>query len=189
MEVLLDTLTLIMIALGLSMDAFAVAVTTGGIVTCNHLRNALRMALYFGSFQAIMPLAGWFGAGRFRTYIVSIDHWIAFVLLIFIGAKMIYEAIHGTEEKMVCEPLSNRLLFMLAVATSIDALAVGISFACLDVAIVTPVIVIGMITFMLSLAGFRIGMKMGHFFENRIEIAGGIILILIGVKILTEHIS
>ena len=185
----MDALTLILIALGLSMDAFAVAVTTGGIVTCNHLRNALRMALYFGLFQAIMPVAGWFGAGQFRNYIVSVDHWIAFGLLVFIGVKMIYEAVHETEEKIVCEPLSNRLLFILAVATSIDALAVGISFACLNVSIVTPVLVIGIITFVLSLAGFRIGMKMGHFFENRIEIAGGVILILIGIKILFGHMT
>ena len=185
----MDTLTLILIALGLSMDAFAVAVTTGGLITCNHLRNALRMALYFGSFQAIMPLVGWFVAGRFRAYIVSFDHWIAFGLLLFIGAKMIYEAVYETEDKMVCEPLSSRLLFLLAVATSIDALAVGISFACLDVSIATPIIVIGLITFILALAGFRIGMKVGHFFENRIEIAGGVILILIGAKILIEHLA
>lgn len=185
----MDTLSLLLIALGLSMDAFAVSVTTGGIITCNHMRNALRMAFYFGLFQAVMPLAGWFGAGQLRAYIVTIDHWIAFALLVFIGGKMIVGAVRGSDDKMICEPLTTGILFMLAVATSIDALAVGISFACLNIAIVTPVIVIGLVTFMVSLLGFRIGVRMGHFFENRIEIAGGIILIMIGVRILVEHMT
>jgi putative Mn2+ efflux pump MntP len=184
----MDIITIIAIAFGLAMDAFAVSITSG--ITINRLKinHALKIALFFGLFQAIMPLVGWLAGLSLRGFIAEIDHWIAFGLLSFIGCKMIYESIAVQSSEKQINPLNIYVLLMLSVATSIDALAVGVSFAFLKISIVTPVMVIGTITFVLSFLGVFVGNRIGHFFENKIEIAGGLVLIGIGVKILIEHL-
>jgi len=180
--------TIILIALGLAMDAFAVSVSSGFTARSLKLRHAMRIALFFGGFQAIMPIIGWLAGSRLRGFITGVDHWIAFGLLFAIGVKMIYESRKIGKEK-TADPLNLYILFLLAVATSIDALAVGISLSFIDVAIITPSVIIGIVTFVLSFIGVYTGKKFGHFFESRLEVAGGIILIAIGTKILVEHLS
>ena len=184
----MDIITIIAIAFGLAMDAFAVSITSG--ITIKHLKinNALKIAVFFGLFQAIMPLVGWLAGLSLKDFISEIDHWIAFGLLSFIGCKMIYESITVQSNEKHFDPLNVYVLLMLSVATSIDALAVGVSFAFLKVSIVTPVIIFGTITFLLSYLGVYIGDRIGHFFENKIEIAGGLLLIGIGLKILIESL-
>ena len=184
----MDAITIIAIAFGLAMDAFAVSITSGITIKRLKINHALRIALFFGLFQAIMPLVGWLAGLSLRGFIAEIDHWIAFGLLSFIGCKMIYESIAVQSKEKQINPLNIYVLLMLSVATSIDALAVGVSFAFLKISIVTPVIVIGAITFILSFFGVFVGNRIGHFFENKIEIAGGLILIGIGIKILLEHL-
>lgn len=184
----MDAMTIIAIAFGLAMDAFAVSITSGITIKRLKINNALKIALFFGLFQAIMPLVGWLAGLSLRGFIAEIDHWIAFGLLSFIGCKMIYESITVQSSEKQINPLNIYVLLMLSVATSIDALAVGVSFAFLKISIVTPVMVIGTITFVLSFFGVFVGNRIGHFFENKIEIAGGLILIGIGVKILLEHL-
>lgn len=176
----------IIIAVALAMDAFAVSITSGTIIREMHLKHAVRIALFFGVFQAIMPILGWLGGSLFAAKIEQIDHWIAFGLLLFIGAKMIKEAFNDDEESF--DPLNVAILFSLSIATSIDALAVGITFSVLDVTIWSAAAIIGVITFVLSLIGVFAGKKIGEKFGNRVEIAGGVILILIGAKILIEHL-
>lgn len=189
----MKTLELLLIALGLSMDAFAVAVASGATMKRLHLPNALKMGLFFGGFQALMPVVGW-GAGLSLKGVISgVDHWIAFGLLSAIGGKMLYESFKIKEEEdcggpKTC-PFDTGTLTVLAIATSIDALAVGVTFAALAVSIVTPVLVIGAVTFAMSVAGVRLGSSGGHFFEHRMEAAGGAILIAIGLKILAEHLG
>lgn len=182
-------ITTTFVAFGLAMDAFAVSVSRG--ITVRHLKidQALRIALFFGSFQAIMPVIGWLAGLSLRDFISDFDHWIAFGLLSFIGCKMIYEAFGMEEEKKEANPLNVSVLLVLSVATSIDALAVGVSFAFLKISIVTPVLVIGIVTFLLSFLGASVGNRLGHFFEKKIEILGGLILIGIGVKILVDHLA
>ena len=184
----MDMITIVFVAFGLAMDAFAVSITSG--LTIRHLRinHALRIALFFGSFQAVMPIIGWLAGLSLRDFISDIDHWIAFGLLSFIGLKMIYEAITMKEGDKAISPLNSSVLLMLSIATSIDALAVGVSFAFLKISIATPVIVIGIVTFLLSFLGIFIGNRLGHFFEKKIEILGGLTLIGIGIKILVEHL-
>ncbi|MBE5817199.1 MAG: manganese efflux pump [Clostridiales bacterium] len=182
---------LLLIAVGLSMDAFAVALCRGLNMIKINYRHALVIALFFGGFQALMPLAGWLIGSQFSKYITSFDHWVAFVLLAFIGAKMIYEAFNEKHDDVSCEGgLNLKELFIMAVATSIDALAVGITFAMIpDTNIFVSIGVIGSITFALSLIGVIIGNKFGSKYEKKAQIAGGIILILIGLKILLEHLG
>lgn len=183
---------LVLIAVGLSMDAFAVALCKGLAMRRINYAHAAVISLFFGAFQALMPLAGWFLGTQFARYITSVDHWIAFALLGYIGGKMIWDALHESQEAAPCqeqERLNLRELFMLAVATSIDALAVGITFAFLKVSIVPAVLTIGGITFALSFAGVAIGNRFGTRFEKKAEIAGGAVLILIGAKILMEHLG
>lgn len=182
-------ITITVIAFGLAMDAFAVSITSG--VTTRHLRvnNALKIAIFFGSFQAIMPLIGWLAGLSLRNFISGIDHWVAFGLLSLIGCRMIYEAIEIDSSGKHTSLLSIYVLLMLSIATSIDALAVGISFAFLKISIAAFIIVVGTVTFLLSFLGVFIGNRFGHFFEKRIEIIGGLILIGIGVKILVEHLA
>jgi len=181
--------SILLIALGLAMDAFAVSIANGLTVRDIKGKEALRIAAFFGGFQALMPLVGWWAGRGFRDLVSGIDHWLAFFLLGFIGLKMIYESFRmGSCEDEGGKALTYRTLVVLAVATSIDAFAVGISFAFLAISILTPVIVIGIVTFVLSLLGVFIGKKCGHFFEKKIEIAGGLILIGIGTKILLEHL-
>ena len=182
----MDIISIVIIAVGLAMDAFAVSITSGITIKRLHINHALKIALFFGLFQAFMPIIGWLAGLSLRDYISAIDHWIAFGLLSFIGCKMIYESITVQSSKKEINPLNVYVLLVLSIATSIDALAVGISFAFLKVSIVTPVIIIGTVTFLLSYLGVYIGDRIGHFFENKIEIAGGILLIGIGIKILVE---
>ncbi len=183
----MDPLTLLLIAFGLSMDAFAVSISNGMTIRHQKVNNALRIGIFFGSFQALMPLIGWSAGLSFREFISGVDHWIAFVLLSFIGCKMIYESRKMGAREKEDKPMTLPTLLVLSIATSIDALAVGISFALLKISIVTPIIVIGIVTFVLSSLGVLIGNRIGHLFEKKIEILGGLILIGIGIKILIEH--
>jgi len=182
----MDLISIILIALGLAMDAFAVSITSGLTIKQLKINHALQIASFFGLFQAVMPIIGWLAGLSLRDFISSIDHWIAFVLLGFIGCKMVYESVKMEESKS--NPLNIVVLLILSVVTSIDALAVGITFAFLKVSIVTPIILIGIITFILSFIGVYIGDRFGRLFEKKIEILGGIILIGIGIKILIEHL-
>lgn len=182
---------LILIAVGISMDAFAVAVCKGLSMTKLNYRQGFIIALFFGVFQALMPFAGWLLGMRFNQYISAYDHWVAFVLLALIGGKMIMEACgKADEESESFDKLNIWELFFLAIATSIDALAVGITFALLpDTNIWASVAFIGSITFALSFAGVIIGNRFGSKYKNRAELFGGIILVAIGFKILVEHLS
>lgn len=179
-----------LIGVGLSMDAFAAAVCKGLNQKKFNIKNGFIIALFFGGFQALMPFLGWALGKQFEKYITSIDHWIAFILLGFIGGKMIYEALtekEETQESAVREILDLKEILVLSVATSIDALAVGITFAFLTVNIASSVTLIGLTTFVISFAGFVIGNKFGAKYQNKAELLGGIILVLIGFKILLEH--
>ncbi|MBR2696185.1 MAG: manganese efflux pump [Parasporobacterium sp.] len=185
-------LEILLIGIGLSMDAFAVAVSKGLSMRKIDYKAGLIIALFFGIFQAGMPLIGYYAAVRFERYITVVDHWIAFGLLLFIGGKAIFEAVKDlkSEEKIEEEfRLKIGELIILAIATSIDALAVGISFAFLKVSIWKSVTIIGITTLILSFIGVLIGNRFGAKFKAKAEIAGGIILILIGLKILLEHLG
>lgn len=180
-------LELFLIGVGLSMDAFAVAICKGLSMRRIDGRQTLLVGVFFGGFQALMPLLGWALGRQFEQYITQYDHWIAFVLLAYLGGKMIWEALHEGES---CPAnFTVRELLVLAVATSIDALAVGISFAFLKVPILPAVALIGCTTFVLSLIGVWIGNRFGSRFKSKAEVAGGVILILIGLKILLEHLG
>lgn len=187
----MSTIELILLAIGLSMDAFAVSVCTGLSLRKTALGSMLIVGLYFGVFQAVMPLIGYFLGSRFADKITSFDHLIVFVLLCVIGGKMIVESFSKEENESSAKEVSlgPAKMLPLALATSIDALAVGISFAFLSVAIVPAVTIIGVTTFLLSAAGIKIGSIFGLKFKAKAEIAGGVILILIGAKILLEHIG
>ena len=179
---------LFVIAVGLSMDACAVSVCKGLSVPRVLLRHSLICGAYFGLFQAVMPLIGWLLGVQFQTVIASIDHWIAFILLGIIGFNMIRESREEEEECLDCS-FHFRAMLPLAVATSIDALAVGVTFAFLQVDIVPAVCFIGVTTFVLSAVGVRVGAAFGNRFGSKAELAGGIILILMGAKILLEHLG
>lgn len=183
----MEFVTVFIIAVSLAMDAFAVSVATGTTYKNFSLYNAVRMALFFAVFQGVMPLFGhWLGSG-FEAYIVDFDHWIAFLLLAGIGCKMIHDAKkHAKEEHP--NPAGLWVLLTLSVATSIDALAVGITLSLVTSHIYVAVIAIGVITFVLSLIGCKAGQKVGHIFENKIEIIAGLVLIGIGIKILVQHL-
>ena len=183
---------LFLIGIGLSMDAFAVSICKGLVMEKVNKKQAFIIGLYFGGFQALMPLIGWFLGIRFQKYITSIDHWIAFVLLALIGGKMIVEAIRDPDVEEIGKkdlPLDHKEMFLLAVATSIDALAVGITFAFLDTPIVEAIVIIGLTTFFLSIIGVVVGNFFGTRYKKKAEIVGGIILVAIGVKILVEHLG
>ena len=184
---------LLLMGVGLAMDAFAVSVCKGLGMKKLNKKQAVVIGLYFGGFQALMPLVGWILGIQFQKYITSIDHWIAFILLGFIGGKMILEAVKEWNEEDIVEvkdqPLDHRNMFVLAVATSIDALAVGITFAFLQVPIVKAVSIIGITTFVISVIGVYVGNFFGNRYKKKAELAGGIILILIGLKILLEHLG
>ncbi len=180
---------ILLIAVGLSMDAFAVSISSGLNLDRFRLGYALKIAIFFGGFQAVMPIVGFAAGLSVRDFIAGIDHWIAFALLAFIGAKMIFDALFGRKGVPRTNGHSLATLLALSVATSIDALAVGISFSFLDIGIVLPACIIGIITFLISLAGVVIGRKAGNRLESKAEVLGGIILIGIGLKILLEHLS
>jgi putative Mn2+ efflux pump MntP len=185
----MDVIAIIGIAFGLAMDAFAVAISSGITLKDLRITNALKIALFFGSFQAVMPLLGWLAGLGARDFISGIDHWIAFGLLSLIGCKMIYESRKDHSREKDLNPLNTHVLVILSIATSIDALAIGVSFAFLNITIAAPILVIGLVTFTLSFFGVFVGSMSGHFFEHKIEIIGGLILIGIGIKILIEHLA
>ena len=184
---------LFLIGVGLSMDAFAVSICKGLGMKRLNMKQALVIGLFFGGFQALMPLIGWALGTQLADFITPIDHWIAFILLALIGGKMLFDAFRGDDEGEAGEPKDTRLdlkeLLMLAIATSIDALAVGITFAFLGVNIVWAIAVIGVTTFALSVVGVAVGHVFGARYEKGATIAGGIVLILIGCKILLEHLG
>ena len=181
-------ITIIVIAIGLAMDAFAVSIVSGSAYKKLEVKHAFRVALFFGAFQALMPLIGSLAGMSVREYIAGYDHWIAFGLLSAVGAKMIYESFKITPARENFNPSNIWVLLVLSVATSIDALAIGVTISLLPVSIAMAVIVIGLVTFVLSYLGVFIGKKFGHFFENKIEAVGGLILIGLGVKIVFEHL-
>jgi putative Mn2+ efflux pump MntP len=183
----MDSFSTIFLAVGLAADAFAVSLTSGIMIQRIKLNKALKIALFFGAFQCLMPLIGWALGINFSNLIASIDHWIAFTLLGFIGGKMIYESLHE-EEKERYNPLDNYTLLALAIATSIDAFAAGLGLSFLKSSIILAATLIGIITFGLSFIGVFIGHKIGDKLSNKIEIIGGIILMGIGSKILLEHL-
>lgn len=183
----MSLLSLFFIAVGLSMDAFAVAVCKGLSMKKMNWSNAVIIALYFGFFQAAMPFFGYTLGRQFSSAIVSIDHWIAFILLSLIGINMIRESLNKEEESLDSSIAPAQML-MLAIATSIDALAVGVTFAFLNVSIIPAVIFIGSTTFILSITGVKVGNVFGCLYKSKAEFAGGTILILIGFKILIEHV-
>ena len=180
---------LLLIAVGLSMDAFSVSICKGLTTKKFSWRMALICGLWFGLFQALMPIIGYFLGAQFQELIEAYDHWIAFGLLALIGANMIREALSKKEEESTNGALDVKTMFLLAIATSIDALAVGVSFACIQVELWSSVAVIGLTTFLFSVLGVKIGNVFGSRYEKSAGIVGGIILILIGLKILLEHLG
>ena len=186
-DVFMDLLTLLTLAVGLAMDAFAVSICKGLAMREKVLKKGIIVGLWFGGFQALMPTIGFFLGTQFKDQITSIDHWIAFVLLGLIGINMVKEALSNDEEQ-ADDSIAVKEMFMLAVATSIDALAVGITFAFLNVHIVSAASMIGVCTFLISFAGVKIGNIFGTKYKSKAELAGGIILILLGFKILFEHL-
>lgn len=183
----MDFWGLFLIAVGVSMDAFAVSVCKGLSVRNVKVSHAGLAALWFGGFQALMPLLGYFLGVSFADFVVSVDHWIAFVLLILIGGKMIKDSFQKEETCTADPDFSVGTMLAMAVATSIDALAIGISFAFLKVNIWTAIVLIGMTTALLSAAGVFIGNLFGNRFKSRAELTGGVILAVMGVKILLDH--
>ena len=186
-DVFMDLLTLLTLAVGLAMDAFAVSICKGLTMREKVLKKGIIVGLWFGGFQALMPTIGFFLGTQFKDQITSIDHWIAFVLLGLIGINMVKEALSNDEEQ-ADDSIAVKEMFMLAVATSIDALAVGITFAFLNVHIVSAASMIGVCTFLISFVGVKIGNIFGTKYKSKAELAGGIILILLGFKILFEHL-
>ncbi|MGM9647051.1 MAG: manganese efflux pump MntP family protein [Eubacteriales bacterium] len=177
---------LILLAVGLSMDACAVSICKGLALRKVNVRQMATVGLWFGGFQALMPLIGYLLASLFADFIRSVDHWVAFALLAIIGINMIREALSKEEEE--ADPsLGFKTMLVMAIATSIDAMAVGISFAFLNVQIIPAVSLIGVITFALSVAGVKLGAVFGDRFKSRAELAGGVILIALGLKIFIEH--
>jgi putative Mn2+ efflux pump MntP len=185
---IMDIFTLFTLAVGLSMDAFAVSICKGLAMRKLSWKNVSIVGLWFGGFQALMPAAGYLLGVQFKDKITSIDHWIAFVLLGIIGINMIRDAC-SKEEEETGDSLAAKEMLVLAVATSIDALAVGVTFAFLAVDIVAAVVFIGVVTFILSAAGVKVGNVFGTKYKAKAELAGGIILICLGIKILLEHLN
>jgi putative Mn2+ efflux pump MntP len=184
----MELLTIILIGLGLTGDTLAVSVTSGLALKQIRFAQALRIAIVLAFFQAFMPLLGWFLGTQIREFIIDFDHWIAFILLNLIGGKMIIESSKKENEKKEFNPLNTMVLIGIAVATSIDALVVGVSFAFIRVDIFLSVVIIWLLTFIVSMIGIYIGKKTGDLFGKKVEILGGIILIGIGAKIVIQHL-
>ena len=184
---------LFLLGIGLAMDAFAVSVCKGLGMRKLNKKQTLIIGLYFGGFQALMPLIGWLLGSQFQKYITRIDHWIAFILLGFIGGKMMIEAIREWNEEETVDvmdaPLDHKNMLVLAVATSIDALAVGITFAFLDTPIIEAITIIGITTMIISIIGVVVGNFFGSRYKSKAEFIGGLILVLLGLKILLEHLG
>ena len=189
----MTTLEIWLLAISLAMDCFTVSITSGIIMRRICWRTFFIMAFFFGLFQAVMPLIGWLLGSQFQQYITSIDHWIAFILLGFIGGKMMVEAVREWNEEEIVEvtdaPIDHKNMLVLAVATSIDALAVGITFAFLNTPIIEAISIIGITTFVLSIIGVIVGNFFGSKYKSKAEFIGGLILVLLGVKILLEHLG
>lgn len=183
-----DIWTLLILAIGVSMDAFAVSICKGLAMKQIKFKHMLIVGLWFGGFQALMPLIGYFLGIQFETYITAYDHWIAFILLALIGGNMIKEAL-SNEEETADASLAVKIMLVLAIATSIDALALGVTFAFLQVNIWEAVSFIGVVTFLFSVAGLKIGNVFGTKYKSKAEFVGGVILILLGIKILLEHLG
>lgn len=185
----MEIFTILLIAVSLAMDAFAVSISNGVCVRGFGKKEAIKQAAFFGGFQFIMPVIGWLLGSSVKTYIEAFDHWIAFFLLLAIGVNMIRESLKCEEDEGIgsCS-LTNKMLFVQGVATSIDALAVGISFAMLDVNIIYAGVIIGIVSFIISCMGACAGKYLGDKLQSKAEIFGGVVLILIGAKILVEHI-
>ena len=181
-------LEVLLIAIGLAMDAFAVSVCKGLSMKKMSWKKAIIVGLYFGTFQGLMPVIGYFLGTTFETLVTQIDHWIAFALLSFIGINMLKEAFSKDTENCN-DNVDFKTMIVLAIATSIDALAIGITFAFLKVNLIVSVLMIGIITFILSVIGVKIGNKFGDKYERKAETVGGLILILMGIKILLEHLG
>ena len=181
-------LEIILIAIGLSMDAFAVSITLGLTVKKPKIKEVLIPGIYFGFFQALMPLIGYFAGISFASKIQNLDHWIAFVLLGLIGGKMIVESFSKKEKQANENPFQFMKMLLLAIATSIDALAVGVTFSFFDVNIFKSIFIIGLITFGISIGGVKVGNLFGTKFKSKAEFFGGVVLILLGLKILIEHL-
>ncbi len=184
----MDILTLTGIAVALAMDAFAVALGVGVSVTPLTGRHLFRLGFHFGLFQALMPIVGWLAGRTVQAYIVDYDHWIAFGLLALVGGHMIYEAFHPEkEERRPGDPTRGLSLVFLSIATSIDALAIGLSLGMLEITVWGPALVIGLVAGVFTVAGMLIGRRAGDRWGSRVEILGGVVLILIGLKIVFEH--
>jgi manganese efflux pump family protein len=181
-------ITILLIAFGLSFDTFAVSVSSGLILRRITFFNAMKIAFVLSFFQGLMPLAGWFIGTGLKKYMMDYDHWIAFILLSVLGIKMIYESFKGEEERKPVNPMRLSIMVSMAVATSIDALIVGLSFAFFVLNIYLSVFLIGAVTFIVSMLGILFGKKAGAHLGQRMEIIGGLILIAIGLKILIEHL-
>ena len=179
---------ILLLGIGLSMDAFAVSICKGLAMKKMNWKNAIIIALYFGMFQAVMPIIGYFLGTTFESLVTTFDHWIAFILLLLIGGSMIKESFDKEDEKKN-DKIDFKTMTVLALATSIDALAIGITFAFLDVNVTLAVSIIGIITFIISVCGVKIGNKFGDKYQNKAELMGGIILVLLGIKILLEHLE
>ena len=184
----MELFEIVVIGIGLAMDAFAVSICKGLSMKKIDWKKAIIIALYFGIFQALMPVLGYFLGSAFSSFVQSVDHWIAFILLAIIGGNMIKDSTDDEVEKRN-DNVDVKTMLLLAIATSIDALAVGVTFAFFEVNLLFSITIIGIITFILSFLGVIIGNKFGDRFQNRAELAGGIILIIIGLKILLEHLG
>ena len=179
---------IVLVGIGLAMDAFAVSVCKGLSMKKMNWKSAIIIALYFGIFQAVMPIIGYFLGTTFSSFVENVDHWIAFILLAFIGGNMIKESTDDEVEKRN-DRVDVKTMVLIAIATSIDALAVGITFAFFEVNLLLSIFIIGIITIVLSTIGVIIGNKFGDKLQNKAELTGGIILIIIGLKILLEHLG
>lgn len=184
----MDLITILLIGVGLAMDAFSVSITSGIVLKKPTFLQGAKISFFFGLFQFLMPCIGYLLASSFSKYITAFDHWIAFVLLVFIGGKMLFEAFEEKDEEEIKNPLSLSTLLILSIATSIDALAVGVTFATMAVSVISASAIIGAVTFLICMAGVFLGKSFGSRLGNRAEIAGGAVLILIGIKILAEHL-
>lgn len=184
----MGAVTIVVIAVGLAMDAFAVSIASAAAFSDLKMRQALRMALSFGAFQAVMPLIGSLAGLGLKEFIAGADHWVAFALLVGVGVKMLYEAAGLAPKRQRSHPADGLVLLSLSIATSIDALAVGVTLSLLAARVLLAAAVIGIVTFCLSYLGTVIGKKLGHFFESKIEAVAGVVLIAIGGKILIEHL-
>jgi putative Mn2+ efflux pump MntP len=185
----MELFTIILIAIGLSFDTFAVSVSSGLILKKIDFLNATKIAITLAIFQAAMPLIGWLAGSEIKDYAADFDHWIAFGILGLLGGKMIYESFKNEPELRTFNPLDIRVMIGMAIATSIDALIVGFSFALLNYKIIISIGIIGVVTYIVAMLGMLFGKKIGARLGRRMEILGGVMLILIGLKILYEHLS